>query len=560
MADGHLVAIDEEGGDLGLGLAKGARIEVPTAHDGPAGGDPDHIPEDRIGRRDTNPNPESLVRTEFVAIGNPATELGKAGTVGGDDHEADRTGIEVGPYGSRSQEERGPVSAGIGDHAAQIDLCVARLGHDFRRGARGFPQAQPAQDSEGGNEDQAHGREQSTTFLAGQAPRARHRRWGAGGDRSTLGEGLEVGGHRRDRRVPVLGLLLHRLQADRLQGKRNFGADLAGSSRIFLDNGAGGLQLGLPLKRTLSGEHLVEHHPEREDVGPRVDRPVVSAGLLGTHVGKGAGHVAGLGEPVGLQIARQPEVGEVGPAFDIDEDVGGFDVAVQDLVLVSVGQRAGDPGDEASHALEVVGTGSQPQARVRIEFAGESAPLDVLGGQEGSPVLLAEVVDGHDRLVFQASRRPRLGLEARARGGTEHQCRREDLQGHAVPGLLFHREMDGAHAAAADFALETKSSDVLPVFGQVGEEGGPLDGHLEEVTGRIVMAQEFFDLGPFAGVGARAVEKGRAFGGWELEGLQKEIAHAGGIGHFVSLGFRAPEGRRGARQGRVYGERRRMSR
>ena len=64
--------------------------------------------------------------------------------------------------------------------------------------------------------------------------------------------------------------------------------------------------------------------------------------LLGGDVVGGAEHAAGRGHPVLLELARDPEVGQLRPPLGVDQDVLRLDVAVDHVAGVGDGQAAGD--------------------------------------------------------------------------------------------------------------------------------------------------------------------------------------------------------------------------
>ena len=80
--------------------------------------------------------------------------------------------------------------------------------------------------------------------------------------------------------------------------------------------------------RNTSGEHLVEHHTKREDVGAVVNR--VAGDLRWREIRRRANHHARCGERTRVGGARDAEVGdEAAPGFGVDEYVGGLDFAVE---------------------------------------------------------------------------------------------------------------------------------------------------------------------------------------------------------------------------------------
>ena len=102
-------------------------------------------------------------------------------------------------------------------------------------------------------------------------------------------------------------------------------------------------------KRRRPREHLVHHAAERVHVGAAVEG--VAGRLLGAHVDRRADDEPGDGEPLvrgGADRAGDAEVGDDRVAR-LEQHVAGLDVAVDDAVVVRVGERVGDlAGDRAA--------------------------------------------------------------------------------------------------------------------------------------------------------------------------------------------------------------------
>ena len=86
-----------------------------------------------------------------------------------------------------------------------------------------------------------------------------------------------------------------------------------------------------------------------------------------------------------------------------DEDVGGFDVAVDDARAMRGVQRVGNLDAHVEHRVQAQRTRGEPILQRR--------PLQILHDDERSPVLLADVVDRADIRVVQRRRGLRFPRE-----------------------------------------------------------------------------------------------------------------------------------------------------
>ena len=99
-----------------------------------------------------------------------------------------------------------------------------------------------------------------------------------------------------------------------------------------------------------AGQQIIERGPEREDVRERADPVGLEPRLLGGDVGVGPS-LAGRGR-VGPRVLLpgQPEVDEPGPAGLVDQDVGRFDVLMDDPPAMREGDRSGQLADQRGGA------------------------------------------------------------------------------------------------------------------------------------------------------------------------------------------------------------------
>ena len=122
------------------------------------------------------------------------------------------------------------------------------------------------------------------------------------------------------------------------------GENVRGDDRLLLPDLAERLVDRVGLERRPAGEQGVEHGAQAVDVGRRGDLAPRAGDLLGRHVRRRAQDQAGLRDPaVVLEAAGQAEVGDVGPALAVEQDVGRLQVAVEDAAQVGVVDGAGTP-------------------------------------------------------------------------------------------------------------------------------------------------------------------------------------------------------------------------
>ena len=200
-------------------------------------------------------------------------------------------------------------------------------------------------------------------------------------------------------------------------------------------------------ERRVAGQHLVEHHAQRVDVGAGGDLPLAHR-LLGPHVVRRAERHAGLGHPVAAGLARGQGDAEVGHqrAAVVQQDVLGLDVAVDHPVPVGVVERRGHLGGDPHR----VGHG---ELLLPVEPAPERLALDEGHDVEEEAVGLARVEQREDVRVLQVGGELDLGQEPLgADDGGE--LGPEQLEGDlpVVPEVLGQE--DRGHAAGADLALD----------------------------------------------------------------------------------------------------------
>ena len=191
-------------------------------------------------------------------------------------------------------------------------------------------------------------------------------------------------------------------------------------------------------------EHLVEDHAQGEQIGAVVHL-ARTLQLLGRHVAEGAHRLMRASELNPAVLAtqlREAEVHQLHAAELVEEHVLGLDVPVNDAAIVGVLQRFAEGRNDGERLL----LWKSPL----VEHLAEIGAVDEFHDDPGEALRLAEVVDGDDPGVHEASQ----GLELLA-GSVRpaHHLRRrgqEDLDGDLAVEVDLAGAEHGTHAAAAE--------------------------------------------------------------------------------------------------------------
>ena len=177
-------------------------------------------------------------------------------------------------------------------------------------------------------------------------------------------------------------------------------------------------------------DHFVENQAEAPDVGAVIHG--LAAGLLRRHVGGCSHHDtlprAGNRGHVRLRCGRpalgEAEIEHFHAIARGDEDVGGFDVAVDDARAMRGVQRVGNLDAHVEQRVQAQRTRGEPILQRR--------PLQILHHDERSPVLLADVVDRADVWMVERRCGPGFALKAAQRLGITRQIFGDELERHGT--------------------------------------------------------------------------------------------------------------------------------
>ena len=144
--------------------------------------------------------------------------------------------------------------------------------------------------------------------------------------------GRELRQHLGGRAIAPVRVMRERPGDDLLHVRRYILSQTADRLGRGAQNRAQHRDIVFPGKRPASGQHLVEHDAQRPHVGARVER--IAARLLGRHVGDGAeDHPRARHVVLGRELG-ETEVQDLDDAVGRDNQVRGFDVAVDDVRLM----------------------------------------------------------------------------------------------------------------------------------------------------------------------------------------------------------------------------------
>ena len=205
----------------------------------------------------------------------------------------------------------------------------------------------------------------------------------------------------------------------------------------------------VPVERPPAGEHLVEDHGQRPDVGAAVHRP--PRRLLGAHVRHSPHHRPRIHEWSVMNL-RDAEVEHLRRAVGQHDDVGRLDVEVHDAGVVRVLESARDLQRDRERFVEGETSASDPLLQ-RLAFVQRhrDEQLSVAG--------LADSVNRANVGVIERRRRPGFRDEPRLRPRIDAERRRQELERHVTSEPLVARFVHDAHAAGANCLLDEVFGD-----------------------------------------------------------------------------------------------------
>ncbi len=281
-------------------------------------------------------------------------------------------------------------------------------------------------------------------------------------------EAFDIGGELCGGLVSAGDVLLERAGDDGIEIAGEGAVEGAHRGRVLLDDDAHGLGDGAAgeRERQPTGEQFVGDGAQRVDIASGVDLVGVAGGLLGAHVRERADDLSGVGAEgvgglVGAGGSGDAEVQDLGLAErvgveSLDENVAGLEVAVDESSAVGVLDGLAESDDERQPVIaregELVAVGLD--VRTGDELHGE------IGLVSAVEVDHAGLVDLGDARVLELAED--LGFSSKSLDAAwGHGVPAHDLESDGAARALLDGLVDDAHAAAAEFALDPESGDVL---------------------------------------------------------------------------------------------------
>jgi hypothetical protein len=242
-----------------------------------------------------------------------------------------------------------------------------------------------------------------------------------GRGRAGVGNPLQLG-EKIARRLPALVRILGQAHLDDLI-ERGWRRRIDFRQRFRLRRGDRRHQQHLTLagERLLPGDHLVQQHAKREDVGPRVCLDPLQ--LLRRHVLQRAehrawrrqfrsrrqrGHAAPAAGRTGAGL-RQTEIEELGPAGR-QHHVGGFQIPMSDALTMRFVERVGDLDADLQRVGHTERSTLDPRRqRLSLEILHDE---EVHRGLRASGRFVSDVVEHADVRMAERGERLRLAFEA----------------------------------------------------------------------------------------------------------------------------------------------------
>ena len=289
-------------------------------------------------------------------------------------------------------------------------------------------------------------------------PRRRGGASGGGGRGLARVEGRD---HVAERLEAIGRSLGEHAQDDPLEPLGHVGAQVARARRRLGHVGEEDVGELLLVEREAAAQELEEGHAERVLVAARVELEPVR--LLGRHEVRRP-RDRRRDEELVLGRDGEPEVDDLHLAVGGEHEVGGLDVAVQELLRVRVVEALGRLAREAHGLVD------RELPLALVPEVVDRAALEELHDEEVVPALRpVDVEDADDVGVVEPEEDPRLGRELLDESGARDQLLVEDLDRDVAVEAEVTRPVDSPHAALAELGEDPAAADHLAGRDHLGD-------------------------------------------------------------------------------------------
>ena len=273
-------------------------------------------------------------------------------------------------------------------------------------------------------------------------------------DRLASQESLQVGGQLTRRGVSASRFLGHGLQADRLQVPIHRRIQPPRRHWFVAENLEDGIHRRGRLERGPARHQGIQRRPQRVNVRGRPHLTPLAAGLLRRHVTGRTHDLARAGQPaVALHLLREAEVRHAGIPVFVQKDIRRLQIAVNHSLPVCIFDRVGDLCQKRCCLAR--------RQRASGETLGEALPLDQAHREVMLPLVLADLIDRHDRRMIEVGRRLGLDIEAANRILISELAGQDHFEGDLPVEAHLTRLEYNPHAAAGQLADDLIIAEVM---------------------------------------------------------------------------------------------------
>ena len=335
-----------------------------------------------------------------IRIGSPYRTRGDGFQIGQTTFQA-QSGIVKPPLRFGGQASLQGIAATV---TPRIDLVLECLAATLGYAVRGI-QGDAARHHHQ-QESRSHSSEASKRLVAaGPFHRFLQTTDGPGLDRIPPPVGGQVVSHFVGSLVAFGGIFFQSLEGDGLQVERGSRIQVKRGNRFFLANMFQSLQQCPPLERRPAGEELIQHGPQRINVGQASEFLRLAFGLLWGHVARRSHDGAGAGMPVvSIHFLSQAEVSHLGQVFLGEQNIGRLQVAVDDIQRMRMAHCPAQLLHQPCCELGIL--------RLSFEAVVERSTLDKFQGHVGQPLVFPHIENTHDVGVLHQCHCPCLKAKA----------------------------------------------------------------------------------------------------------------------------------------------------